>query len=187
MNGYRREQTEPRGVQLNQGLTESALDDVIYRPRFSGVALSPSGGTAAGFTAGTATSYMVFPKAGTPVGRISYAIPSAFWIGGTLTGRFVWSGSVASAVTNVRWQLQLAPTALGAVPAVVTTAVAVVAGPTAILAVQDTTFAATFPVNSSHIHLGISISRGATDATDTYAGDAWLYSFQIIYTPVAGH
>ena len=187
MIGYRREQTEERSQQVNQQITEDALDSIVYRPNYPATVLSPYG--TAAFGVGNGTAFLTLPNAVGGGGNVSLPIPTAYWIKGVLSVRIIWSGTVASAVTNVQWLLSMSLTKYNAAPATVSLATVDLAGPAVISALQDYTFSAgdTFPVDSSHILLGISLQRNGAAAGDTYAGDAKLQGFQVIYTPAAGH
>lgn len=187
MFGFHRENVQARELASNQGITEDALDDTIYRPRFPCTSLFPAAGAALNFFGPAA--YLAFPKAGTPAGRFSLPAPAAFWRQGSLTVRLIWSGDTASAVTNVQWQTNLTLTALGAAPAAITGPAPAVPGPAAANALQDYTFSADgfWPVTSAVISVGVNIFRNGGVAADTYIGEARLFGFQIIYTPSGGH
>lgn len=193
MDSYRREQTDPRSIQVNQGIVEATVDDLIYRPRFPCTALFPdaASGAAYGAVAGSSSLHIAYPNAGSPTARMSWPVPSALWLRGTLSVRIVWSGDTASAVTDVVWRCNFAITALNGVPTGITGPQVAVAGPSVIGAIQNRVFTAEqagfFPIDSSAIHLGLAVVRDAGAAADTYAGEARLHSFQLIYTPVAGH
>lgn len=184
MDGFRKEQTGTRDLVLNQGISESGLNDLIYSPRFPPGSLIPGGGAAL-----TALGYwMAYPNAGTPSATLSWSIPAPFWVRGTLTARILWTGDTASAATSVEWQLSASITKLGGVLAVVAGPILDVSGPAAVGTVLSTTFtAATFAVNSSHAYLGVEIKRNSAAARDNYAGEARLLSLQLLYRPAAGH
>lgn len=184
MNGYRTEQTDDRAVQANQGITEAALDELLYRPRFPVTAMLPSGGAV--FTSPPAlqsSPYLAFPKAGTPMGRLDI-IPPTCWINGSLTVRIVWTGDTAS-VNTVDWQVNAAMTARGAAPIAALLAAASVAGPVGINQHIDTTFfSSVIAVNASHVMAGVTLIRNVADA---YAGEVRVTGIQLIYQPAAGH
>lgn len=182
MNGMRREQTDPRSVQLNQGITEEALDASIYRPRFAPTQMIPLGG------ANLAILWMAFPKAGSPSARSSMVVPSSHWSKGTITVRIIWTGDTAS-TNNVEWALNMYIAAPGDVlGAAITGPVVDIPGPAAVNKVLDYTFTTTaFAVNSSHVYYDVTLFRNGGSAGDTYAGEARLLAFQVIYTPAAGH
>lgn len=187
MNGFRREQTTDRDLQLNQGIAESSVDALGYSWRFSPTVLFPAAGAVLNMLG--PAPYMAYPKAGTPAGRMGFPAPTALWAAGTLTARLIWSGDTAS--TNVvAWQVNMTLTRAGGVPTVVSGPLPGVPGPSVVNALQDYTFvaASTFwPVDPSIIHIGVNIFRNGGIALDTYAGEARLFGFEIVYTPVAGH
>lgn len=187
MNGLRRETTEKRDLMTNQGVIESALDELLYRPRYPATVLVPAAGAAFGNVSSAA--YLAYPKAGTPAGRVSLPTPPRYWEKGSMGIRIIWSGDTASAVTNVQWQVNMTLTALGGVPTVITGPQPAVPGPSVVNALQDYTFqtAGFWPVDASIISVGINIFRNGGSAADTYVGEARLFGFQVIYTPSAGH
>lgn len=181
MNGLRREQTDPRSIQLNQGVVEDALDASIYRPRFAPTQMIPSGGAALNLL------WMAYPKAGSPSARSSMIVPSSHWVKGTITCRIVWTGDTAS-TNNVEWGFNMYIAAVGDVLAPITGPVVDIPGPSAVSKVLDYTFTTTaFAVNSSHVYYDVTLFRNGGAAGDTYAGEARLLGFQVIYTPAAGH
>lgn len=188
MKGMRRELVERRDLMNNQGITESALDELLYRPRFPATVLVPAAGAAFGNAIGP-PEYLAYPKAGTPAGRFALPAPPGFWEKGSLGIRIIWTGDVASSITNVQWQVNMTLTAVGGVPAAITGPVPAVPGPGVINAVQDYTFqsAGFWPVDASIVTVGINVFRNSGSAADTYAGEARLFGFQVIYTPAAGH
>lgn len=190
MQGHRREQTDPRSIQLNQGIVESALDELLYRPRFPATVLIPQADSGMAFSNVASAGYLSFPKAGGNIGgRCSIPTPRDFWVKGNLTVRIQWSGDAASLATNLSWQVNMALTTGLGVPTGVSGPAAILPGPAVVNAIQDYTFmaAATFPVDSSIINLGVNIMRNGAIAADTYAGEGRLFGFQIIYTPAGGH
>lgn len=186
MNGYRRDLTDSRAVQVNQGITESALDEILYRPRFPCRALEPTAGAAGPVFANVAAAeYLAFAAGADYRARVAVPLPTAYWTAGTFTVRLLWGGSAVSA-NVVQWQVNVAPTAVGGAPTNLATIVANTTGVTTVDAVLDYTFTTTVPiVNSSHVLTGVSIGRNGT--VDTYPGEARLFGFQLIFTPTAGH
>lgn len=186
MKGLRRELTERRDLMTNQGVIESALDEILYRPRFPATVLIPTAGAAFGNAFGP-PEYLAFPKAGTPAGRVTIVPPAGFWELGTLTLRLLWTGDAAS-TNNVEWAFNGTLTPLGSASTTITGPVADVPGPAVVGSRLSYTFTTqAFPVNASHAEFGLNIFRQATAGTDTYAGEARLFGFQVIYTPAAGH
>lgn len=186
MDGYRRQQTVDRDLQVNQSITEDALDDLIYRPRFTCRALEPTAG-AAGPVFGNTNSheYLGYAAGANLAARLSWPIPTAYWINGTVTLRIIWAGDTVSA-NPVQWQFHMSPTIVGAAPVNLAVTAANMPAVTVVNALMDYTFATTVnAVNSSHISTGLNIQRNG--AIDTYPGIAKLFDFQLLYRPAAGH
>jgi hypothetical protein len=185
MNGMRREQTNLRSIQLNQGVVESALDELLYRPRFSCQWLTPQAGGPV-FNNVNSTVCLDYAAGANAGARMTWPVPSPFWVAGTATIKIWWTGDTVSN-TPVQWQFAMSPTALGGVPTNLTATIAnVVFRFGTINAEQEYQFTSSVNVlNSSHATSGVNITRNG--AIDTYPGIARLYAFQLIYTPAAGH
>lgn len=191
MNGLRREQTDPRSIQLNQGITESALDELLYRPRFPAALLDgPTVGNV-----GPAACRVYAKAAGTVNGRTDILAPQGgIWLKGNISIGVVWSGTVASTITNVQWAISVSVSALGQVPANLGTWSFAAAGPATINGLLYTEFpnssgaaAIPWPVDASTVLVGVNIGRQAGIVTDTYLGDVNVFGFRVIYMPSAGH
>lgn len=183
MNGFRRESVEPRDLTTNQGIVESALDELMYRPRFGPRALEPFGGAVVGNVG--ASAYLALPNAGNPGGRMTLLTPPAFWVNGTINLRVIWGGSIASANT-VNWMFNYTTATVNAAPVAGTGPSVFFAGPGVINGHNDNTFTtAPIPINSSHLAIGISLFINA--GAGTYVGEVRLFGFQVIYTPAGGH
>jgi hypothetical protein len=170
-----------RDHRVNYGIIESALDEVLYRPRFPPAAFIPAAGAVLG------PFYMAFPKAGTPRMGMGIPSPAFYWTTGTFTVKILWTGDTAS--TNpVEWAYNMFITPVGGVPTAIVGPTMDVAGPSVIGAIISSTFTTSvFAVDSSMVYVLISLLRNSGAAGDTYTGEARILGVQLIYTPSAGH
>ena len=194
MNGFRREQTEIRDLIVNQGIVENSVDEMLYRPRRQATDLYLLAGPILG-NVGPA-SCVVYPKAAGSAqsGRGDFMLPSGLWLSGNVSVDLVWSGTVASAITNVQWIISVSVSAIGAVPANIGSYSYAAPGPGTINALMRTSFPnhagnapVPWPITGASVLVGINIGRQAALGTDTYLGDVNLFSYQLIYTPAKGH
>jgi hypothetical protein len=182
----RREQTDPRSVQLNQGIIENALDDLLYRPRFSAAGLQPGGGAVVGSIGPKGGVVLPAASATNQSARGAFMPPADFWVKGQLQVLVSWTGTAASTITNVQWNITISTATLGAAP-VQSTFALVTPGPAVVNGPVQTTFSQPWAVDSSIVEIGINIGRRKDLGTDTYAGDVYIFAYRLIYIPAAGH
>lgn len=185
MNGYRRELATSRDLETNQGITETALDDTIYRVRFSPTVMTPSAGAAL-FAVGPLMA-MQYPDAATAAARANYVVPTQMWIKGTITIRLIYGGDTSSTNPIVWGTNFVVATSGSSLLAASGVAVQALPGPATARTPLVGTLTRNLPVDASTLVLGINIYRDGLAAGDTYAGIAELYGWELIYTPAGGH
>lgn len=183
MRGFRRELTEPRDVQVNQRVIEEHVDDLYYTWRLgpqdfgylSGVALTAVGNphTALSFPDGAQTE--AFCERHRPT----------YWIKGNLLVTVYYTGS-ASSTNNVRIGGRVSPVvAGGSLSATSGTAFTAISTPGPATAGDEgsVTYSDLIPIDASHRHIGMKITRFGADVADTYAGNWYVTQVVVQFYP----
>lgn len=185
MRGFRREQVETqRDLQTNLGIIEDHVNDNTYLWR-----LGPQD---FGYHAGTAVSRiganLLHTAVSFPAAVLSQTYAEkhrpAYWISGNLRTTVYYTGDTAS-TNNIRFSGRLSAVASGGnLDAAGTAFTAVLSpGPTAAGDEKSFTFTDIYPIDASHRHIAVKITRLGNDATDTYAGDCLVTQVVIEFVP----
>lgn len=113
MNGFRRELTQDRDLQVNQGATERTVDEAVYVRHLTPGLFVPFA-TAAYGTAGQSAGLGKWPTIDYPDGVSSYAVASirrpVAWVSGNLKLTvFYTSQTAGTANFSILWQLCALP------------------------------------------------------------------------------
>lgn len=180
MNGFRRDLTKERDLQVNQGLIEYHMDDACYRRDFGAAEIAFDAGARLDLT-GTQIAVVNLPKGVVSRAEVTLLRP-ALWTDGQVALEIVYTSSTSSVLNfqgGYSASAYMATDPWNAGPVLVTVAFGIPGAAVATRPLSATMQA--MAINPLHGMLRFRFRRDGT--ADAHGGDMLIGAMRLTYTP----